>query len=315
MGSKHRNTGSYEFVVVVDYSRRQKGLGVGCFIRSGTFSVGGLDWAIRFYPDGQRRLFRSCDDESRLGPRTPAFISRTNLEKDYVVGDRLTIKCNLRVITINHRHQVRRTKPGTEITVPPSDLSKNFGTLLLEQDASDVTFRVGGEDFPHKLVLAARSAVFKAELYGQMKETTARYVTIEDVQPAVFKALLHFIYTDSLPPALDDDLERDDYCEMIRHLLVAANRYAMDRLKLLSANILVEHLDVEELATTLALADQHNCDILRDVCIEILVSEDGMMDAVMATPGYANLKTSSPTILTDLLEKISKYGKAHRQIS
>ena len=31
-----------------------RGLGVGKYINSATFAVGGYDWCIRFYPDGDR---------------------------------------------------------------------------------------------------------------------------------------------------------------------------------------------------------------------------------------------------------------------
>jgi speckle-type POZ protein len=79
-----------------------------------------------------------------------------------------------------------------------------LGKLLLGKEESDVNFSVGGENFPaRKILLAMRSPVFKAQLYGQMKERRARLITIEDIQPAVFRALLHFIYTDSLPD-MDD---------------------------------------------------------------------------------------------------------------
>ena len=36
---------------IFDYSQH-RGMGNGEFISSSTFSVGGYDWAIRFYPDG-----------------------------------------------------------------------------------------------------------------------------------------------------------------------------------------------------------------------------------------------------------------------
>jgi speckle-type POZ protein len=49
------------------------------------------------------------------------------------------------------------------------------------------------------------------------------------MQPVVFRGLLHFIYTDSLPAMDDlDDAERED---MLRHLLVASDRYAMEMMK------------------------------------------------------------------------------------
>ncbi|GJN39073.1 hypothetical protein PR202_gb28167 [Eleusine coracana subsp. coracana] len=45
----------------------------------------------------------------------------------------------------------------------------------------------------HRCVLAARSPVFMAELLGDMRETAAREVEVEDV----FRALVQFIYTDA----------------------------------------------------------------------------------------------------------------------
>ena len=83
----------------------------------------------------------------------------------------------------------------------------------------------------------------------------------------------------------------------------------MDRLKLLCASNLVDHLDAENVAITLALADQHNCDRLKDVCIEFMASSD-KMDVVVETEGYANLKRTCPSILIDVLEKNSRYRKA-----
>jgi speckle-type POZ protein len=35
--------------------RMHKGIGVGKFIRSGTFTVGGYDWCVLYYPDGDDR--------------------------------------------------------------------------------------------------------------------------------------------------------------------------------------------------------------------------------------------------------------------
>lgn len=42
--------------------------------------------------------------------------------------------------------------------------------------------------------------VFRALLNGEMREGKEGVVTIEDVKPQVFRAMLHYIYTDSLPP-------------------------------------------------------------------------------------------------------------------
>ena len=51
----------------------------------------------------------------------------------------------------------------------------------------------------HKIMLSTRSAVFRALLNAPMREGAEGVVTLEDVRAPVFRALLHFIYTDSLP--------------------------------------------------------------------------------------------------------------------
>ncbi|CAO2187414.1 unnamed protein product [Urochloa humidicola] len=340
-------TGTHSFKIV-GYSLK-KGFGVGKSIRSATFTVGGYDWAIRFYPDGVNvatkehaavylllvsknaevrasyglslikrttglpetlcsetttRVFNSsngtCFSPSTLIERRSKL---ENKSAGYIVDDCLTIVCTVTVI----KESWVETTGNFEIEVPPLELSEHFGKLLLEEEGTDVTFTVGGETFhAHKIVLATRSPVFKAQLYGQMKERRARRLTVEDIQPDVFKALLQFIYTDSLPGW--DDLDEKEYCEISRHLLAAADRYAMNRLKLLCASNLVEYLDAENVSTTLALADQHNCDRLKDVCIEFMASSD-KMNAVVETEGYANLKRTCPSILVDVLEKKSRYHK------
>ena len=121
------------------------------------------------------------------------------------------------------------------------DLWDNLRNLLEAGEESEVSFQVKDEVFTaHKIVLAMRSLVFKAELYGPMMDKCGQQsITVEDMVPAVLKALLHFLYTDELPPkhVLDDDVDgdaHDDDEEMVKYLLVAANRYAMERMKLTS---------------------------------------------------------------------------------
>lgn len=59
--------------------------------------------------------------------------------------------------------------------------------------------------------------------------------------------------------------------------------------------ILAKNLGLETVATTLGLADQHNCQALKDICIDLLNSSDpDEMDVVMKTQGYQNLKRCCP---------------------
>ncbi|RLN12477.1 hypothetical protein C2845_PM09G21100 [Panicum miliaceum] len=164
---------------------------------------------------------------------------------------------------------------------------------------ADVTFVVdSGKRFPaHKTILAARSPVFMAEFFGHMNEKGSQSVRIQDMEAAVFKAMLHFIYTDMVPE-LD---EEPGAAAMAQHLLAAADRYGLDRLKLICEGKLSGGIDVDTAATTLALAEQHNCSLLKAKCVDFIAGSPETLGAVLATDGYRHLVESCPLVLAELL--------------
>ena len=191
-------------------------------------------------------------------------------------------------------------RPPVVVPVPPSDMHQHFGQLLLAGEAADVNFEVGAETFAaHRCILAARSSVFKAELLGTMKEKTATHIRIDDMEPKVFKALLHFIYTDSLPV-----MDEGDGAATAQHLLVAADRYSMERLKLICEGKLCDHICKSTAATTLALAEQHGCGSLKKACFKFLTSP-GNLKAVMASDGYEHLRSSCPGVMDELVAMLA----------
>ncbi|TVU00902.1 hypothetical protein EJB05_53633, partial [Eragrostis curvula] len=104
-------------------------------------------------------------------------------------------------------------------------------------------------------ILAARSPVFRSELYGAMAENDPRRaIEMVDVEPTVFEMLLNLVYTDSLPGGT--------CASTMQHLLVTADRYVLDRLKLMCAEKLHRSIDVTTVMATLALADQHQWQLL-----------------------------------------------------
>ena len=85
------------------------------------------------------------------------------------------------------------------IPVPPSDINKDFGKILESGKGSDVSFEVDSEVFAaHKLVLAARSPVFRAQLFGPLKDKNTHRIKVEDMEAPVFKVLystsLYIVY-------------------------------------------------------------------------------------------------------------------------
>lgn len=104
---------------------------------------------------------------------------------DYLKDDCLQVHCCVGV--------VRSRTEGPKIysiSLPPSDIGQHFGQLLESGKGVDVNFEIDGETFSaHKLVLAARSPVFRAQLYGPMKDHNTQCIKIEDMEPAVFKVM------------------------------------------------------------------------------------------------------------------------------
>jgi speckle-type POZ protein len=157
-------------------------------------------------------------------------------------------------------------------------------------------------------VLATRSSVFKAGFYGPLRARRNKHITIEDIQPDIFRELLHFIYTDSMSPSMSD-LDADEKKQLIQHLLVAADRYDVQRLKAVCERALCESLDVETVAAMLALADQQNCRQLKDAAIHFIVCSSDTWDGVAASQGFGNLKRSCLSIMVDILDRAVKSRK------
>ncbi|CAD6202549.1 unnamed protein product [Miscanthus lutarioriparius] len=179
------------------------------------------------------------DFASRTGWGYPKFDGRQSLAaRIRRGGDRFTIRCD--VVVINGF----RTEEATpSATIPPSDLHKHLGNLLLSGRGADVVFEVGGETF------------------------------------AAHRALLRYAYTDSL-----QEMDRDEEGAVLRNLLVAADRYCIQRLKLICEDKLCRLIDVGTVQTTLELAERHHCIRLKEACLRFL-GAPGNLRAAMGTRG------------------------------
>jgi speckle-type POZ protein len=251
--------------------------------------------------------------ESHTSWGYPKFIKKEDLEASkHLRDDSFAIRCDVVVTNELRVEEVpEATAPADSISVPPSDLHQHLGSLLLSEKGADVVFDVAGETFAaHRCVLAARSPVFSAELFGAMKESdTGGVVHIEDMEPRVFKALLYFVYTDLLFPktktttmkqAEDGDVGDDDEDILSQHLLVAAEKYNLERLKLLCEKKLCDYIDVGTVATILALAEQHRCHGLKKACFHFL-SSPANLRAVAASDGFMHLSRSCPSVMSELV--------------
>ncbi|GJM84614.1 hypothetical protein PR202_ga00299 [Eleusine coracana subsp. coracana] len=196
-------------------------------------------------------------------------------------ANRFTIRCEIVVHNGFRAVQEQAAPPkAASNTVPPPDLQRHLGDLLRTGRGADVVFEVGSETFAaHRCVLAARSPVFSAELFGAMVESgAAAVVRVEEMEAPVFQALLCFVYTDSLPVT-----NKEDEDVMYQHLLVAADRYDLQRLKLICEDKLSKRIGVSTVEIILALAEQHHCDGLKKACLDFLRGPENQLRAVVAT--------------------------------
>ncbi|KAE8792230.1 Speckle-type POZ protein-like protein [Hordeum vulgare] len=85
--------------------------------------------------------------------------------------------------------------------------------------------------------------------------------------PSVW-ALIQFAYTDTLPVL--GGLDGAGYKAMIRHLLIAAERYSMGRLWAICERVMCKSLDIETVAATLAMPDRHGFKKLSEACAKFM---------------------------------------------
>jgi speckle-type POZ protein len=332
----------YHLLVVEGYSRTKADVPNGICIVSRSFRVGGYLWLLRYYPNGKpgkadfistslilaqhitmpvkaKYEFSFVDQADKQGPshirKSEAYDFRakysgvcsfefTKMEalenSKHLKNDSFTIRCDVLVI----EDADAKGSASQFVTVPPPDMQRHFTDLLMAKEGTDVTFKVGTEAFAaHRCILAARSRVFKAELFGPMKEgstATAEAITVDDMDARVFRAMLAFIYSD-LEPELGKE---DDEDVMWQHLLGAADRYDLQRLKLMCEDKLCRFIDVSTTTSILALAERHSCDGLKKACYDFL-GAPGKLKAVVATDGFDHLISSSPSVVKELMAMLA----------
>lgn len=164
-----------------------------------------------------------------------------------------------------------------------------------------------------------------------MKEGTATssIIQIKDMEAEVFRALLSFVYTDSFPEmykdimeenrmivseeqeqadeAVDDEMSetREMELQWLHDLLVAADRYDLQRLKFICEKRISERIGVSSVASSLALAEKHRCRGLKEACLEFIqVQSPSRLKRVMATSGWEHIMMTYPSVLNEFIAKL-----------
>jgi speckle-type POZ protein len=173
--------------------------------------------------------------------------------------DSLTIHCQL---TITEEAYTSVGVKG-KIVMPPSSIASHLENLLVSEHGSDVKFLVEECDFhAHGAVIAARSPALYQMVTEQANEDN-HIIRVDDMKHAVFRSVLHFIYTDKMP-------SMDNLAHPTEDLLVAACRFGLEGMKIICENFLAEYISKENVLNTLKLAQRHHCLKLKNYCLEFI---------------------------------------------
>ncbi|KQJ99039.1 BTB/POZ and MATH domain-containing protein 2 [Brachypodium distachyon] len=235
--------------------------------------------------------YTNCDTVSWRGE---ILVKPSLLESRYVTNGAITLICGIVSLRGNW-----------SITVPASEMGNQFGSLLDSPDGTDLSFSVGGETFrAHRTVLAARSPVFRAMLFGSMAEANMSRITLspDDIDLETFRAVLRFVYTDR-PPVEERFGWSLKTTEHFQRVLAAADRYDLGRLKLMCAQKLWETVSAETVATTLGCAEMHGCPELKSRCLDFFMEKEIFKKAVL-TEGYLWLMQSLPSVIDEIKARV-----------
>ncbi|KAH9382514.1 hypothetical protein HPB48_011331 [Haemaphysalis longicornis] len=228
----------------------------------------------------------------RVGTRSGwnKFVSRATLFKPtykFLSDDSLTILCKLSVLE-GEPVTVSGQNNTSTVNVPNCQLSEDYGMLFESGQLSDVVFVLDGRELrAHKPILVARCSVFASMFEHDMLENVLNKVDIKDIDHDVFSEMLRFIYTGKAP----------DIDKFPMDLLVAAEKYALERLKAMCEKVISSNLSEENAAEVFVFADMHSAHQLKTEAMRYICAHAA---AVKKTAGWMNMISSNPTLALEV---------------
>ncbi|CAM0947083.1 unnamed protein product [Alopecurus aequalis] len=327
-------------------------------LTSHIFRVGGHDWSILYYPNGDAsiadgqftsvyiklvttiesdvtvsfsfclqdpsspatgeknkksfttKFLPSMTDKNQKNSGTRKFVSKDDLAASGCLQDDcLVIKCTVEISKL-----VEEDNHQSSILIPPSNLSTDFRSLVERGLKADLTVKIGKSKsffrngnsksfYVNTSVLGARSPALLAQLCGgAMEGRKPTSICITDMDAKIFEVLLHYIYYDCLPGFMEENTE--EATGMAQDLLVQANLYRIERLKVMCERRLSQSLNVNTVSSTLDLAEQYNCEQLKQCCLKYMVTDGERLQTIIKTKGFEQLMIKHPDTVRDIFDKV-----------
>ena len=249
----------------------------------------------------------SCVEDACYGDSN--YITRYDLYGGYphdkmLPGKSLTLEVKIFIHTIDDYYDDEHIPTGEEAknervnsqSKGTKELSDHLGKLLEDKESCDFEINCGGKVFPcHKLLLSARSPVFKALFESKMRESESGKVTIKDINSEIMTVMLHFIYTGSLA-------KETITTEIAIELLAAANKYQLEALKDICQDKIRSVLDAENAIEFLILGEMYQANKLKHTAMMEVVYN---MPEIADTEEYQRL-VNYPQLLMEIPKAMFK---------
>lgn len=175
-------------------------------------------------------------------------IGAVNLLSSITKDGALEMKCYVEITALKTKNDsgVQTMKQSNKCV---DKLSKDIGELLTDDDHCDVILVVQNQEIKvHKLILSARSPVFKAMLSVDMKEKRESRIVIPDIHFEAVKEFIKFLYS--------AQLNTTNYA---KDLLILSEMYQIIDLKEACENKLLSQLNKDNAMESLFIANLYNC--------------------------------------------------------
>ncbi|XBJ04689.1 hypothetical protein VPH35_023591 [Triticum aestivum] len=288
-------TGTLSFEVAAAHCPNLEAMGVDECARSDVYSFGGYHWGIELYPYGWRDANHAINAMAYLWFLSPAGPVHTKYTLSVLGNEGEEPVASFGVAETAVRARGRGDGGFTlqyvltiiNVESRPMELPGHLERMQVNGRRADVRFRVRGRNFrAQSSILAERSPVFEAQLFGPMAEKDMRHIKVVGMRPAIFKMMLRYIYTDSLPSCND---QGGRSAAVMQRLLVAADRYGLDRLKLMCEEELCRRIDAQTIMFMHALANRHHCHRLKHACLQFLTWSPEVLGTVLESSGFNEL--------------------------
>jgi len=172
-------------------------------------------------------------------------------------------------------------------------LANGLAAMWKSDTLTDFVVHVGQRSFKvHKLVLAARSEMFRTMLTVPLREAAENEVSLDGLTPETFERVLEFVYTGRLDPPPP---ERQSVASLFS-LVVAADRFDMPDLIKKCEGLLKNCLHVDNVVKVLALARRFSLKSLQEVASEFFVT---YARRILQSEEFGALLSHAPVELDD----------------